>query len=82
VTRGDRLDCADLAGELELDLHPFRLPECDHCPADVPHAQMRGRSACRSDCHILAPKHEARKRRASAGPRQLLREIVELGAPI
>src|SRR5512132_206814 len=33
-------------------------------------------SACRSDCHIRAPKGEVRKRRARAGPRQLLRRVA------
>ena len=32
-------------------------------------------SACQRLCHMLAPKHEARKRRAEAGPRQLLRGV-------
>jgi hypothetical protein len=45
--------------------------------ANVSHAQLRGQFRVPKPLNMLLAKQQARKRRAKAGPRQLLR--VELG---
>jgi hypothetical protein len=70
-SRSDDVNRGDFADDAEL--HAFRLTERCSCRANVSHVQLRGQFRVPRPVNILVSKNEARKRRAEAGPRKLLR---------